>query len=79
MAYSVLERTPADAVVSPKVRRVAGRLIQGCLTVPFDKPAVACTSQGYGFLRCMDDLDRRAPERKQALRALLMDLDHLGK
>jgi len=78
MAYTVIKRTPTDALVSPKVRRVADRLIQGCLTVPFDKPAVACSSQGYSFLRCMDDLGRRAPERNQALRALLLDLDHLG-
>jgi len=78
MAYVVLKRTPSDALVSPKVRRVADRLIQGCLTVPFDKPAVACSSQGYSFLRCMDDLGRRAPERRRALHGLLVDLDHLG-
>ncbi|HXS17647.1 MAG TPA: hypothetical protein VN764_10690 [Polyangiaceae bacterium] len=78
MTYAVIKRTPTDAVISPKVRRVADRLIQGCLTVPFDKPAVACASQGYSFLRCMDDLGRRAPERNRALRALVADLDQLG-
>lgn len=78
MTYAVIARSPNDALHSPRVRRVADRLIQGCLTVPFDRQAVACSERGHDFLRCMDDLGRRNPDRLEALRGLLLDLDHLG-
>ena len=77
VAFSALGRSQKEVAYSPKVRRLSERLIQGCLTVPFDKQAVTCVSSGRSFLSCVDDLARRAPERKPALTQLLVDVDHL--
>lgn len=78
MTFAVLGRDPESVAHSPKVRRVAGRLIQGCLTVPFDKEAVSCARSGRNLLSCAEELARRAPERRESLRALLFDLNQLG-
>lgn len=77
VAFSALGRSQKELAHSPKVRRLSERLIQGCLTVPFDKQAVFCVSKGRSFLSCVDDLARRAPERKPALSQLLIDVDQL--
>jgi hypothetical protein len=78
MAYTVLGRSPAEAAHSPKLKRVADRIIQGCLTVPFDRAALSCAQSGQPFLGCVEALARRAPQRKSALEGLLRDVERLG-
>lgn len=77
LAFSALGRSQNEAAYSPKVRRLSERLIQGCLTVPFDKQALACVADGRSFLSCVDDLARRAPQTKPALTQLLLDVGQL--
>jgi hypothetical protein len=78
MAYNVLGREPREAEHSPKLKRVADRLIQGCLTIPFDRTALACAQSGHPFLGCAEALTQRSPERKLALETLLRDVERLG-
>ncbi len=79
MAYTALGRSPEDVLHSPKVRRLTERLVQGCLTVPFDKKAVSCAQSGKSFVLCAEELARRFPERKPNLGVLLVDLKRLGR
>ena len=78
MAYRAVNRDPQDAAHSPKLRRIADRLIKGCLTVPFDGATLACVESGHPFLSCVEGLARRAPERQPSLRILVEDLRVLG-
>lgn len=77
MSFQAIGRSPREAVHSPKVRRVTDRLIHGCLTVPFDQQSVSCVQAGRPLLPCLEALVRRAPEREQAVRDFLHELDQL--
>jgi hypothetical protein len=63
--------------MSPLGTKVKTRLVYGCLTVPFDFKAVNCIQEGYGFVRCIDDLAQREPSRRAALEKLALDLSEL--
>lgn len=78
MAFRALGRSSDDAAHSPLVRRVANRLTRGCLTVPFDRATLRCVQEGRSLVSCADTLVRQHPERRDALRELLQELDQVG-
>lgn len=74
MAAAWLGKSPEAISVSPAAERLSAKLVDACLTVPFDLTTVRCMEESRHLRGCVENLADREPSRTPALRQLLDDL-----
>jgi hypothetical protein len=71
MAHRLIGRTQQQIEASPAARTWVAYVVHSCLTTPFDYAALRCLNESRQLTRCLDDLVRRNPERRESAAALL--------